>query len=77
MVPGMAHCGGGEGATSFDAIPALEQWVERAKSPIQIIASRVRQGQANWTHPLCPFPQTAVYAGKGSPDDASNYVCRK
>jgi len=77
MVPGMAHCGGGEGATAFEAIPALEQWVERAKAPARIIASRVREGKSDWTHPLCPFPQTAVYAGKGSPDDAANFVCRK
>jgi feruloyl esterase len=77
MAPGMAHCGGGEGATSFDAMAALEQWVEREKAPDRIIASRPREGRATWTHPLCPFPQTAVYTGKGSPNDAANYVCRK
>jgi feruloyl esterase len=77
MVPGMAHCGGGEGATSFDAMSALEDWVEREKAPDRIIASRTREGKTSWTHPLCPFPQIAVYTGKGSPDDAANYVCRK
>ena len=29
MVPGMAHCGGGEGADRFDMLGALENWVER------------------------------------------------
>jgi feruloyl esterase len=27
MVPGMAHCGGGEGPNTFDMVGALEQWV--------------------------------------------------
>jgi feruloyl esterase len=77
MVPGMAHCGGGEGATSFDAMPALEQWVEERKAPARIIAARVREGRVEWTHPLCPFPETAMYTGKGNSRDAANYVCRK
>ncbi len=72
MVPGMAHCGGGEGATAFDALPALEQWVENGKAPDRIVAAR-----QSWTHPLCPFPQTAAYNGKGDPKDAASYVCRK
>ncbi|HLK69538.1 MAG TPA: tannase/feruloyl esterase family alpha/beta hydrolase [Bryobacteraceae bacterium] len=76
MVPGMAHCGGGEGATSFDATAALEQWVEQKKAPGQIIASRARDAEVDWTHPLCPYPKVAVYAGKGNPRDAANYVCR-
>ena len=28
MVPGMGHCGGGEGPNRFDAVASLEQWVE-------------------------------------------------
>ena len=77
MVPGMAHCGGGEGATGFNAMPALEQWVEQGKAPARMVGSRARDGQVEWTHPLCPFPQTAVYTGKGDAKDAANYVCRK
>ena len=73
MVPAMGHCGGGEGATSFDAMPALEQWVEQKKAPDRLVASRARD---EWTHPLCPFPRTAVYSGKGDPKDAANYSCQ-
>ena len=76
MVPGMAHCGGGEGATSFDMMPALEQWVEHGKAPERVTASKTRAGAAAATHPLCPFPQVAVYVGKESTDDASNFACR-
>ena len=75
MVPGMAHCGGGDGPDQFDAIGALEQWVEQGKAPDQIIASRIKDGKAERTRPLCPYPQVATYKGSGSTDDAANFLC--
>src|SRR4029453_849162 len=33
MVPGMLHCGGGPGPSSFDMLAALEQWVEQKQAP--------------------------------------------
>lgn len=33
MVPGMAHCRGGNGTDRFDVIGAMEQWVEKGKAP--------------------------------------------
>jgi feruloyl esterase len=33
MIPGMGHCGGGDGATTFDMIAALDQWVTTGKAP--------------------------------------------
>lgn len=77
MVPGMAHCGGGEGTSTFDMVTALERWVEEKKAPDQILASRVREGKVERTRPLCPFPQEAVYKGTGSTDEAGNFECRK
>ena len=76
MVPGMGHCGGGDGPASFDMLAALEQWVEKSKAPDRITASHVTNGTADRTRPLCPYPQTAVYKGAGSTDDAANFVCR-
>ena len=75
MVPGMAHCGGGEGTSSFDMIAALENWVEKKKAPEQIPAARVREGKTDRTRPLCPFPQVAKYRGSGSIDDAASFAC--
>ena len=72
MVPGMNHCGGGEGPSNFDALSALEQWVEQGKAPEQIIASRPGR-----TRPLCLYPQVATYRGNGSTDDASNFECKR
>ena len=76
MIPGMAHCGGGEGASNFDMLTALEQWVEAKKAPDQILASRVRDGKVDRTRPLCPYPQVAKYKGTGSIDDAANFSCK-
>ncbi len=77
MVPGMAHCGGGEGTSSFDMMGALEQWVEAKKAPDEIPASRMRNGKVDRTRPLCPYPQVAKYKGTGSIDEAANFSCTK
>jgi feruloyl esterase len=76
MVPGMAHCGGGQGTSSFDMLAALEQWVEKGQPPASVPAARMRNGKTDRTRPLCPYPQVAVYQGTGSTDDAANFVCR-
>ena len=75
MVPGMAHCGNGEGADQFDPITVVEEWVEKAKVPDLIIASRVREGNTEQTRPLCPYPKIATYKGTGSTNDAANFSC--
>ena len=90
MVPGMGHCGGGTGATTFgnqggpapvvdadhDLLSALDRWVEQRRAPDQIIASKVEGGKVVRTRPLCAYPKRAIYSGSGSSDDASNFVCR-
>ncbi len=76
MAPGMLHCAGGPGPNTFDAVGALEQWVERGITPSRIVASHATSGAVDRTRPLCAYPQLAVYTGSGSSDDAANFVCR-
>ena len=76
MVPGMQHCSGGPGASSFDMLAALERWVEQGTAPEQILASHLTAGVADRTRPLCVYPQVVQYKGNGSTDDAANFVCR-
>jgi len=76
MVPGMAQCRGGDGTDRFDAIGALEQWVEQGKAPDSIVASRYSGDKVERTHPLCAYPKVAVYKGSGSADDAASFACR-
>lgn len=75
MVPGMWHCGGGPGATSFDMIEPLDNWVEKGVAPDKVLASRITNGVVERTRPLCPYPQEAQWKGVGSTDDAANFVC--
>jgi feruloyl esterase len=76
MVPGMGHCGGGDGPASFDMLTALEQWVEQKKAPAQIPAAHVAAGAIDRTRILCPYPQQAAYKGTGSTSDAASFVCK-
>jgi feruloyl esterase len=76
MVPGMGHCGGGDGTSTFDMVTALDQWVDKGKAPDRIPAARTRNGAVDRTRPLCPYPQTAAWNGSGSTDDAANFVCK-
>jgi feruloyl esterase len=76
MVPGMGHCGGGDGTSTFDMLSALDQWVEKGKAPERIPASRLKDGVVDRTRPLCPYPQKAAFSGSGSIDEAANFVCK-
>lgn len=76
MVPGMGHCAGGDGTSTFDMVKAMEQWVEQGKAPQTIPAARMREGKVDRTRPLCAYPATAVYNGTGSTDEAANFSCK-
>jgi Tannase and feruloyl esterase len=76
MVPGMGHCGGGEGPNTFDMMTALEPWVEQGTTPTRVVATHRSGGQVDRTRPLCAYPQVARHTGAGSTDDAANFVCR-
>jgi len=74
MIPGMGHCGGGDGPFVFDAISTIDQWVETGHAPERIVVSNP-PGAAARTRPLCPHPQEAVYTGSGSTDEEKNFKC--
>ena len=75
MVPGMTHCAGGNGTDRFDPVSALIDWVEKAKAPDSLRATRVVADQVVRSRPLCPYPKVARYSGQGSIDDAANFHC--
>jgi feruloyl esterase len=77
LAPGVNHCGGGPGPDQFDALSALESWVERGVAPERITASHLTHGAVDRTRPLCAYPRVAVYLGRGSSDDAANFACRE
>jgi len=90
MVPGMQHCGGGPGADNFGAgissTPtdpqhslqlSLEQWVEKGAAPNTILATKFAKGTRTptMTRPVCAYPQSAKYDGKGDPNSAASFTC--
>jgi feruloyl esterase len=85
-LPGTAHCGGGGlpvGPGSFDAISAMENWVEKGSAPDALLATLYQPTpiSADYskplgrTMPLCKFPEMARYSGKGDVKDAANWSC--
>ncbi len=81
MIPGMGHCGGGDGPNVVDMLSVIDTWVTEGKAPDKIIASTpaknpMNPNQKQMTRPICPYPQVAVYKGSGSTDDAANFVCK-
>ncbi|MBS1808907.1 MAG: tannase/feruloyl esterase family alpha/beta hydrolase [Acidobacteria bacterium] len=76
MVPGMFHCGGGVGCSSFDKLTPLMQWVEKGPAPDSLTGAQILNGKTVRTRPLCAYPQVAKYKGSGSIDDAANFHCQ-
>jgi feruloyl esterase len=75
LAPGMAHCGGGPGPNTFDALGTLDRWVTQGAAPDRIVASHSTDGKVDRTRPLCPYPQLARWKGTGNTDDAASFVC--
>ena len=75
IAPGMGHCAGGPGPNTFDALGALEQWVEKGAAPDKLIATHSTSGKVDRTRPLCMYPQVARWKGAGSSDEAANFSC--
>jgi feruloyl esterase len=63
-----------------DIFTALQRWVEQGLAPDKVIATKYvnddPQKDVQMTRPLCPYPQQAVWMGKGSTDDAGNFACQ-
>lgn len=75
MVPGMGHCLGGPGTDQFDALTALERWVELGIAPTKIIASKVEANAVTMTRPLCAYPEQAIWDGVGDTNAESSFRC--
>lgn len=75
LVPGMGHCSGGPGPDNFDALTALENWVESGIAPEQIVASKISEGVTTMSRPLCNYPMTAQWDGSGDTNSASSFSC--
>ena len=74
LVPGVHHGGGGPGLTEFDALTALENWVEKDQAPEKLIACRSTDNIFERCRPVFPYPVLARYSGKSSAKQADSFV---
>ncbi len=76
VLPGVQHCGSGPGATGFDKVAAIADWVEQGKPPETLIATRPASGGTlQLTRPLCAYPRYPKYLGTGDPNLAESFTC--
>ena len=90
MLPGMAHCSGGDGVHAADYLTLIEKWVEEGEPPDSLDAYRTRPALSGTTYPrfplssgdvvsgrrLYPYPAHSVYGGKGDVNDPANWIKR-
>jgi feruloyl esterase len=73
VLPGVYHCRGGPGADAFDAVAAIDRWVEHSEPPVRVIATRT---DGKLSRPLCAWPTLPRYKGSGDPSSADSFECR-
>lgn len=60
-------------------LAALVRWVEKGQAPERIVATKFQDDDSGKpvvrTRPLCVYPKVARWTGKGSTDEAKNFVC--
>lgn len=75
LLPGVAHCGGGQGPATFDALTAMVDWVTEGKAPASLLTKTVdSSGKVTASRPTYPFPYTAQNTTGGPADEAGSYT---
>jgi feruloyl esterase len=73
-IPGFGH-GNGVFNAKFDALGALDTWVDRGVAPATLEAVDVNPGNNNRTRPMCVYPAWPQYSGSGDPNAAASFRC--
>ncbi|MHA5050579.1 tannase/feruloyl esterase family alpha/beta hydrolase [Streptomyces sp. SD15] len=75
LLPGVAHCGGGQGPNTFDALTAIVDWVTKGEAPSSLTTKSVDSaGKVTATRPVYPFPYVAKNTTGGPADEADSYT---
>jgi feruloyl esterase len=76
VLPGVQHCGGGNGASQIDFLSVLRDWVEKGRSPRNLVVTKNDPaGNVLFARPLCEYPKYPRYDGEGDPADAPSFRC--
>ncbi|MFG2459964.1 tannase/feruloyl esterase family alpha/beta hydrolase [Streptomyces sp. NPDC048523] len=75
LLPGVAHCGGGQGPDKLDALTAIVDWVTEGQAPDSLLTTAVDStGKTTATRPTYPFPYVATNTTGEPADEASSYT---
>ncbi|KAF2124041.1 tannase-domain-containing protein [Dothidotthia symphoricarpi CBS 119687] len=75
LVPGVQHCGGGDGPVPTDPLAALITWVEDGQPPETLDAETTTEYGETITRELCAWPAKSKYMGIGDAKRASSWSC--
>ena len=75
LLPGVAHCGGGQGPNNFDALTAITAWVTKGTAPTSLLATSTNSsGTVTASLPIYSYPDIAVDTTGGSATSAASYT---
>jgi len=75
LLPGVGHCGGGEGLPNIDLVSQVTGWVEQGVAPGAVTTWRTDgSAAATASRPVYPYPAVARYKGSGDYKDAANWT---
>jgi pimeloyl-ACP methyl ester carboxylesterase len=75
LVPGVGHCGGGEGDANIDLVSKITGWVEQGSAPGSVMTFKTDStGAQTASRPVYPYPAVAQYTGSGDWHDGANYA---
>ncbi|CAB3807425.1 Mono(2-hydroxyethyl) terephthalate hydrolase [Paraburkholderia ultramafica] len=75
VIPGVGHCGGGEGFPNIDLVSQITGWAEQAKAPNAVMTYQTDSSNAvTATRPVYPYPAVARYTGSGDWHSGANYT---
>ncbi len=73
LLPGVLHCGGGQGPVEVDWLDVIRAWVEKGEAPEKIIVTKTKDEKVTMTRPVFPYPEQAVYDGTDDPNNEKNF----
>lgn len=75
LLPGVAHCGGGQGPDDFDALTAITAWVMKGGAPGSLLATSTDSGgKVTASLPIYAYPNIAVDTTGGAITSAASYT---
>ncbi|PLP96579.1 tannase/feruloyl esterase family alpha/beta hydrolase [Cupriavidus pauculus] len=76
LIPGVSHCGGGEGNPNIDLVSRVTAWVEQGTAPNDVMTYQTdaMTSAVTASRPVYPYPAVAKYKGSGDWHDGANYT---